>query len=199
MPNIKCNGKIEASNLELNQDFKALTNIGNGFEISDLVNVGIELGRKDGTPGTPYIDFHTDGKSTTDYNSRLIAENDFLNLVTSGGLKVNNQDVVTVIDKYKNGTTEYVKLKIGTYVLLMCCGEISQSFKDNTQYNFTLPNSLTYNNQDWNLSVSANGYTDCAWLNSGVSSANGFYLKSQRYSNSSNTLTVRWKAVGFVS
>lgn len=199
MANIKCNGKIEAENLELKNTFKALKDIGNGFEISDPINVGIELGRKDGVAGTPYIDFHTDGNSETDYNSRLSAQSDFINCIALGGFKVNNEDVVTVVDKYKSGVTGYVMFKIGSNKLLLCWGEINQSFKDNTQYDFTLPNSLTYNNQDWNLTVSANGYTDCAWLNSGVTSVNGFYLKSQRYSNGSNTLAVKWKALGFVS
>lgn len=199
MANIKCNGKIEAENLDIKNTFKVLTEVGNGFEISDPMNVGIELGRKDGTAGTPYIDFHTDGNSATDYNSKLISQSDFINIMALGGLKVNSHDVVTVIEKYRNGATGHIKLQIGTEILLLCWGEISQSFKDSTQYDFTLPNSLTYNNQDWILSISANGYTDCAWLNSGVLSANGFYLKSQRYSNKSETINVRWKAIGFVS
>lgn len=63
---------IKSGTLDLDGSFSALNNIGGGFRISDPVNVGIELGRVDGTAGTPYIDFHNDGKASTDYNSRII-------------------------------------------------------------------------------------------------------------------------------
>ena len=94
MANLSCNGNIKANNLELNNSFKALKSIGGGFEISDPVNVGIELGRKDGTPGTPYIDFHTDGSSNTDYNARIIANENQLDIYTQNGLLLNNNKVI---------------------------------------------------------------------------------------------------------
>ena len=80
--------------LHLNGAFSALKNIGNGFEISDSVNVGMEIGRRDGTPGTPYIDFHTDGSSSTDYNVRMLASGSQLNLTANNGLYINSKKVL---------------------------------------------------------------------------------------------------------
>jgi hypothetical protein len=56
------------------------------FSFSDPVNVGMELGRRDGTGGTPYIDFHTDGNPSTDFNSRILASGGDIN-VTANKLK----------------------------------------------------------------------------------------------------------------
>lgn len=64
-----------------------------GLSISDPNNIGLELGRKDGTAGTPYIDFHTDGDSATDYNSRILASGSNLNITADGGLYVNGTQV----------------------------------------------------------------------------------------------------------
>lgn len=93
MANVKIEGKVQAKTLELEGDFSALKNVGGGFYISDPKNVGIELGRRDGTTGTPYIDFHTDGKGNTDYNARLIAVGNYLNVNADGGLKINGNSV----------------------------------------------------------------------------------------------------------
>lgn len=91
MENIYCNGQVKANYLELKSSFEALTEIGGGFYISDPVNVWIELGRRDGTPGTPYIDFHTDGNPNTDYNVRIIANGNKLLMEASDGVKANNK------------------------------------------------------------------------------------------------------------
>ena len=101
------NGTLSAHSLYLNGSFSALTDIGTGFSISDPVNVGIELGRRDGQTGTPYIDFHTDGKAGTDFNSRILAENNALYITAQGGVKINYndgtyQDVMS-IKKLENG------------------------------------------------------------------------------------------------
>lgn len=75
-------GKLKGSSLELSGAFSALNN---NFSFSDPVNVGIEMGRRDGTPGTPYIDFHTDGKASTDYNSRIIAVGNDIRIQSGSG------------------------------------------------------------------------------------------------------------------
>ena len=85
-------------NLSLLGSFSALNNIGGGFSISDPVNVGIELGRKDGTPGTPYFDFHTDGNPNTDYNVRILATGNELQITATDGVTINNQDIISVVN-----------------------------------------------------------------------------------------------------
>lgn len=104
MANIECKGKIKTQNLEIEGAFTALKNIGEGFSISDPVNVGIEIGRKDGISGTPYIDFHTDGNADTDFNSRIIATNNKLAITAIDGLMLNDQNVLAgSVDKSING------------------------------------------------------------------------------------------------
>lgn len=93
MANINCNGKIQTEQIEINGAFTALKNIGGGFQISDPVNVGIELGRVDGISGTPYIDFHTDGNLNTDYNARIIANGNKLSMEASDGVTVNSKHI----------------------------------------------------------------------------------------------------------
>ena len=78
-----------------NAGFSALNN---NFRFGDTTNIGMELGRQDGTAGTPYIDFHTDGKSSTDYNSRLLATGNQLQVTASGGMSLNNQPIATDSD-----------------------------------------------------------------------------------------------------
>ncbi len=90
---LEVSGKIQAKTLDLEGAFTALKSIGGGFSISDPVNVGLELGRRDGTPGTPYIDFHTDGQANTDYNARIIAHSNYLDIASAGGLKINGNSV----------------------------------------------------------------------------------------------------------
>lgn len=87
---------LTAENLSLEGLFTALNNIGGGFSISDPTNVGIELGRRDGTAGTPYIDFHTDGSGNTDYNARIIARESRLEIEADGGLKLNNSNLMNL-------------------------------------------------------------------------------------------------------
>lgn len=59
--------------------------IGPSLTLLNSPNGGIEIGRRDNTTSTPYIDFHTDGNpiSSTDYNVRMMA---------SGGTKGKNGD-----------------------------------------------------------------------------------------------------------
>lgn len=78
------------------QRFNAgFTALNGNFSFSDTTNIGMELGRRDGTAGTPYIDFHTDGSSSTDYNSRLLATGNQIQVTASGGLSLNGDDVIT--------------------------------------------------------------------------------------------------------
>ena len=76
------------------QRFNAgFTALNGNFSFSDTTNIGMELGRRDGTAGTPYIDFHTDGRSSTDYNSRLLATGNQLQVTASGGFSVNGKNI----------------------------------------------------------------------------------------------------------
>lgn len=103
MANVKVEGKINAKSLELDGGFSALKNVNGGFSISDPLNVGIELGRRDGTPGTPYIDFCTDGMQDTDYNARLISEGNALNVMGQDGLKINGVPCMVSRPDYNTG------------------------------------------------------------------------------------------------
>ena len=85
-------------NWSANQNFNAGFSALNGnFSFSDPTNIGMEIGRKDGTAGTPYIDFHTDGKSGTDYNSRLLATGNQLQITASEGMMLNGNQVLSAI------------------------------------------------------------------------------------------------------
>lgn len=98
-------GKWKSDSLELQGGFTALKKIGGGFMISDEVNVGMELGRKDGTAGTPYFDFHTDGKDTTDYNSRILAKGNGIYVTATDGLFLNNWKALALRNKTTVSTT----------------------------------------------------------------------------------------------
>ena len=111
-------------NLSLLGSFSALNNIGGGFSISDPVNVGIELGRRDGTPGTPYLDFHTDGNPNTDYNVRILASGSELQIAAADGISINGyklgqygQKIATL----QNTNTQTLSNPISkySYVLIM--------------------------------------------------------------------------------
>ena len=186
MSNLSCNGNIKADNLELNSSFKALKDIGVGFEISDPVNVGIELGRKDGTLGTPYIDFHTDGNSQTDYNSRLLANGNKISITAQGGLFVNDKQVVTIEQinfasngyvKFggglifqwmstgwnKNSTQEYMlPIKFPNAILGMFRGVITDSTNGSTQYRSSaVSNNMPTGNQKFIMTTpNASGTTN---------------------------------------
>lgn len=82
------------ANQNFNGGFSALN--GN-FSFSDTTNIGMEIGRKDGTAGTPYIDFHTDGKPGTDYNSRLLATGNQLQFTASGGMTLNSNQILSAV------------------------------------------------------------------------------------------------------
>lgn len=99
-------------NWSANQNFNAGFSALNGnFSFSDPQNIGMEIGRKDGTAGTPYIDFHTDGKPGTDYNARLLANGNQLQLTASGGMEINgNQALSAIYSKVSfNLNTSYFK------------------------------------------------------------------------------------------
>lgn len=62
-------------------------------------NFGLEIGRKDGSTGTPYIDFHSDGNSNdvTDYNARIIVTGNNLDIKTinGGSVTINGNPITT--------------------------------------------------------------------------------------------------------
>lgn len=60
------------------------------FSFGDTLNVGMELGRRDGIPGTPYIDFHSDGSPATDFNTRLLCAGNTLQWTASDGMFLNS-------------------------------------------------------------------------------------------------------------
>lgn len=69
-------------------------------------NAGIELGNVSGTAGTPYIDFHTSG-GNTDYDLRLIARANQMDLVTLGTAKFKlNMPDMNIIQFNQTGTTD---------------------------------------------------------------------------------------------
>ena len=72
MANLKCNGKVEANSLDL--------------------NIGVDVGRKDGVVGTPYLAFYTDG--STNYNSRILSTGNSLKITASGGVYVNDKSLL---------------------------------------------------------------------------------------------------------
>lgn len=128
---INADSDVNASALNLQGAFTALQNIGGGFSISDPVNVGIELGRKDGTPGTPYLDFHTDGNPNTDYNVRILAAGNGLNITALSNVAINGEDISKhIVNGADNG---YIMKYDGT---LICYGRHSASTGDDT---VTLP------------------------------------------------------------
>lgn len=146
MANIKCNGKVEAQTVEaINMEtqnintqvidvqgvFSALRNIGGGFEISDAINVGIELGRRDGTPGTPYIDFHTDGQNETDYNVRMIANGSQLEFVAESGIKINGNIADSIVEQGEG----YIRYANGIQV---CWGKETDTTNRNGQKTYTV-------------------------------------------------------------
>ena len=69
-------------------------------------NAGVELGNVSGTAGTPYIDFHTSG-ANTDYDLRLIARANMMELVTLGTAKFKlNMPDMNIIQFNQTGTTD---------------------------------------------------------------------------------------------
>lgn len=65
-------------------------NIGPSLTLLNSPNGGIEIGRRDGTTSTPYIDFHTDGNpiSSTDYNVRMMASGGTKGVNGGGNLNI---------------------------------------------------------------------------------------------------------------
>lgn len=185
---------LSADALTLSGSFTALTNVGGGFSISDPTNVGIELGRRDGTSGTPYIDFHTDGQGGTDFNSRILALGNGLFITATDGLKINyndgtNQDVLS-IKEIKKDSNGYLNLQNG---LIMQWGMFSHS--SGQEENITFPksftdlysvvatwfNTSTNNTKEWNIR---------SYDNSG--------FKLRQNTTHSNTNGAFWFAIGTV-
>ncbi len=72
MSNIKCSGQLEAG-------------------------TNLKLGNNTGIANSPHIDFHTDGLSTTAYNSRISASENSINIEASQGLKLNGHLLLDLI------------------------------------------------------------------------------------------------------
>lgn len=72
MANIKCSGQIGAG--------------------EKLV-----LGMSNGTTNTPHIDFFTNGAISTQYNARIVAKENSLDIIASDGLKINDQSLLDLI------------------------------------------------------------------------------------------------------
>ena len=95
---------------------KALTRYGNAFEIKYDGNTGVEIGRKDGTAGRAYIDFHTDGKEDTDFNVRILAQGTNLDIKAAGGLAINGTSLtptmgdIIATENIIQGLARYIKI-----------------------------------------------------------------------------------------
>lgn len=98
-------GKWKSDTIEIDGSFVALNKNGGGFSVTDDGNVGVEIGKRDGTAGTPYIDFHTDGSSSTDYNARIIGNGNALHINANGGLFINNWKALALRNKVSKSTT----------------------------------------------------------------------------------------------
>lgn len=199
MANIKCSGNIESqtidtttintqnintNGIQIANGFSALNNIGGGFKISDTSNVGLEIGRVDGTAGNPYIDFHTDGSSSTDYNVRMLASGNQLSLTASGGFKVNSKDV-GIIDSYGSNFIRF------TNGLQICWGQTSATSSTGA-LSVSLPKAFLDTNYGLSVSVV---YAGNNW-----SSQIYVYLKTtsnfQYYKYSAVSVPTTWIAVG---
>lgn len=100
--------------------FESDIQVGVATLIKSDANGAMEFGRRDGNASTPYIDFHTDGKSGTDYNSRILASGDSL-FFTAGGLYLGDDKIDAVKskrlapDQYNYRTTGGLIVKCGKY------------------------------------------------------------------------------------
>lgn len=172
-------------NLSLLGSFSALNNIGGGFSISDPVNVGIELGRKDGTPGTPYFDFHTDGNPNTDFNVRLLASGSELQITAADGISING---APIIESGSNANGYYTKFSDGT---LICYGN-----KTISNYSVTINYPAIFIDTNYSLVTqfvrdeSLGNYSNSQGLNSLTTTS------CVCYSAYKETATVLWIAIG---
>lgn len=175
-------------NLSLLGSFSALNNIGGGFSISDPVNVGIELGRKDGTPGTPYIDFHTDGNPNTDYNVRLLASGSELQITAADGISING---VPIIESGSNANGYYTKFADGT---LICRYSFTDKLLSGHTVTFPHPFISTEDLSIITQQARDNGIS-AQWINGQAInkvSKTGFDV----YAGYSESCTIYWTAIG---
>lgn len=175
-------------NLSLLGSFSALNNIGGGFSISDPVNVGIELGRKDGTPGTPYFDFHTDGNPNTDFNVRLLASGSELQITAADGISING---VPIIESGSNTNGYYTKLADGT---LICRYSFTDKLLSGHTVTFPHPFISTEDLSITTQQARDNGISP-TYINSQAInnvSKTGFNV----YAGYSESCTIYWKAIG---
>ncbi len=189
-------GKIKGSSAYFPNGFGALgTEAIPSFTFSDAVNVGMELGRRDGTAGTPYIDFHTDGSSSTDFNARMLASGNALNITATGGLLVNGTNVG--VNSYSNDTSNrkgYIRYANG---LQICWGNWTFGNTSNSKTTQTFPVAFSTTNTMCVLATAmssnkngiAGGVTSITTTNVSIN----FYgvASSDRLSG------MQWVAIGF--
>jgi hypothetical protein len=170
-------GKIKGSSAYFPNGFGALgTEAIPSFTFSDAVNVGMELGRRDGTAGTPYIDFHTDGSSSTDFNARMLASGNALNITATGGLLVNGTNVgVNSYSLNESGYNGYIRYDNGLQIVW---GRV-------TGYNKTFYYPASFkSNSSYAVSGVSEGWTG-SYGNYGMSSltTTSFYLNADKSAN----------------
>ena len=101
--------------------FESDVQVGVATLIKSDTNGAMEFGRRDGNASTPYIDFHTDGKSGTDYNSRILASGNGLFFTADNGLYLGDNKIDAVkskrlaSDQYNYRTTGGLIVKCGKY------------------------------------------------------------------------------------
>ena len=175
-------------NLSLLGSFSALNNIGGGFSISDPVNVGIELGRRDGTSGTPYLDFHTDGNPNTDFNVRMLASGSELQITAADGISING---VPIIESGSNTNGYYTKLADGT---LICRYSFTDKLSSGHTVTFPHPFISTEDLSITTQQARESGIS-AQWINGQAInkiSKTGFNV----YAGYSESSTIYWKAIG---
>lgn len=170
-------GKIKGSSAYFPNGFGALgTEAIPSFTFSDAVNVGMELGRRDGTAGTPYIDFHTDGSNSTDFNARMLASGNALNITATGGLLVNGTNVgVNSYSNNESGYNGYIRYDNGLQIVW---GRVTGNNKT-----FYYPASFK-SNSSYAVSGVTEGWTG-SYANYGMSSltTTSFYLNADKSAN----------------
>lgn len=101
--------------------FESDIQVGVATLIKSDTNGAMEFGRRDGNASTPYIDFHTDGNSNTDYNSRILASGNGLFFTADNGLYLGDDKIDAVKSKrlarnqYNYRTTGGLIVKCGQY------------------------------------------------------------------------------------
>ena len=155
-------GTWKSGSLELNGTFTALKNIGGGFQISDSTNVGMEIGRVDGTPGTPYLDFHTDGNKSTDYNVRMLASGNALYFTASDGLFLNNKKMLAVMSSANISATLTLTGGTSTRTYTRTIGILDLNACAIVNFNGNIDPAYVANKGSWynfNLNISSSAFS----------------------------------------